>query len=529
MSLDPKIEEKWQKRVKFCQSLGISEGECTVFALTNLGTAPDLEQRFAALIAERCANLIGEAATKCHQDVLEEAIGEEAIQESEWMHLSADYPHLVGVTTKQINDYLTLNNDPTNYKRGLFANYKVFNRDDLFADSQLLLALIKKKILATEGTVEPLLNTVFITSPRGGLELLSIFAYANHLDKMHFPQLLEEKATPAGFTILASSNALKPNQWNAVKRIVFLDDIIASGEQTRDAIGGLWTKYSSTDVKLYSASMCKRTYPREWDDISSPGLREILEKNSVSVYKTISANGYGALHSELQAGDDDKPVAVADLTEALSEKNKFISCAFVWSLPDGESDMAMTDLYQFIHRMEKRTIQPYEQEQTFPLRIDEPTKLASKASILYGQAPKRIKHFISDQLRRQRMFAGLTPADDDYLKYIDEQYIDDNSQLTLKEQFFLYDQLRASPNHWLVLNELFKTKGVNFFDFEGYNDADRIGIVTHDGYLQERPKEELALLVEGKEFIPTEKPVDILSLDEDLEPYEPKEDEEDGF
>ncbi len=90
-------------------------------------------------------------------------------------------------------------------------------------------------------------STIFITSPRGGFNILGDFGYANRLDKKNFPYDLERYEFNSVATLKAES---LPYGYNIddVNDIVFVDDIYMSGEQSYRAYGELEQKIKELNI-----------------------------------------------------------------------------------------------------------------------------------------------------------------------------------------------------------------------------------------------------------------------------------------
>ncbi|KKK84495.1 hypothetical protein LCGC14_2782790, partial [marine sediment metagenome] len=95
-------------------------------------------------------------------------------------------------------------------------------------------------------------STIFITSPRGGFDILSDFGYANRLDKKNFPYDLERY----DFNMTLKAESLPYGEdITDVNDIVFIDDIYMSGEQAGRA-------KSELDKKIKELGISKEQRPR---------------------------------------------------------------------------------------------------------------------------------------------------------------------------------------------------------------------------------------------------------------------------
>lgn len=139
-----------------------------------------------------------------------------------------------------------------------YLNYiKCFNRNDI---ADLSKKAFKKWDNKTQTTTKndrdnpfTLRTAAFVTSPRGGHEILSIFAYVNNLQKLNLPtdfytekkikkqKRYEEHPVKKDYLMVLSSEALPyGDKIEDINDIVYLDDVYMSGEQYGDAL--LWLK-----------------------------------------------------------------------------------------------------------------------------------------------------------------------------------------------------------------------------------------------------------------------------------------------
>jgi len=134
---------------------------------------------------------------------------------------------------------------------------------------------IREKFVKEHGIDDVLSDphTVFVTTPRGGFEFLSVFAYANDLKKSQLPT---EILTTWEMEVVNVMEGGKPG-WEVpmneifgytwlgdvsmpVKRVVIVDDIIESGDQqyrTRNAL----RERMGPDVEVLNVVACGRRWP----------------------------------------------------------------------------------------------------------------------------------------------------------------------------------------------------------------------------------------------------------------------------
>lgn len=115
----------------------------------------------------------------CIKDIVYEAA------QDEWIMLDPRFPNLKGITPKRIDEFLA--NAETQGMKKYFEDYlqhvMVYDRDDIISMCYDLGQQIEK--LDPDALHSP--HTIFVTTPRGGHEVLSIFAYTNDLKKEQLP------------------------------------------------------------------------------------------------------------------------------------------------------------------------------------------------------------------------------------------------------------------------------------------------------------------------------------------------------
>jgi len=202
-----------------------------------------------------------------------------------------------------------------------------FTKDDMKA--------VKKSMKAARlGAIEEVENrdrvgsdeTIYVTSPRGGHEFLSIYSYANKLDKGNIPSdilhtgertfnhnypKLEKHNSPMGLTYIG-------NRSGKVKRVVVLDDVVGSGQQKQEFYNILRTKFPDAQLYYNTLSLRKKdlqTYPLNF--------RDIREK------KLYSTRGFSAVTCA------DETVGIKGYRNGIAGN---VGSVFPWAIPDGASD-----------------------------------------------------------------------------------------------------------------------------------------------------------------------------------------------
>jgi len=187
------------------------------------------------------------------------------ISSKDWSHLSVEYPNLLGITDEEVENYFKVGYYPYSIDKLVQDNYPSMTHEDSVKTKEYLAKEYVKKIkcfnrndiLELSGKVhKDFLNqckifendgnnpfseskVAYVTSPRGGFEVLSEYSYANRLDKNKLPFDFElgntyETSTKNEKTLKSVSLPYGASIED-VNDIVFIDDICLSGEQERRA------------------------------------------------------------------------------------------------------------------------------------------------------------------------------------------------------------------------------------------------------------------------------------------------------
>ena len=182
-------------------------------------------------------------------------------KEDDWSHFSNNYPNVIGLTDEEIETFIktTLDEEVT---REYIKCIKCYNQEDIREISKKAYKKFDKRMEKrdkegefTEGNPYHKDTTIFITSPRGGFDILSDFGYANKLNKKNFPYDLERQEYSGTISTLRSESLPYGTSISDVNDIVFIDDIYMSGEQCGRA-------YSELDKKLRELNISKEQRPR---------------------------------------------------------------------------------------------------------------------------------------------------------------------------------------------------------------------------------------------------------------------------
>jgi len=282
-------------------------------------------------------------------------LGNALKDERTWAPLCPEYPNLKGVTCEEIDNFLektkikhvvpgatddnrVLHRSPEDkeFVEDYLHHVKVYDRDEAYQAFKKIGDQIEKDM---PGVLHDT-STIFVTTPRGGHEMLSIFAYANDLRKSQIPsditwehntrtlgnRPITEKAyrektakeiAPSDYDTIMFGKTWLGDRSEEVKNIFIVDDIIASGQQIDRTVKEL--KDMFPDANINSVTLCKRS-----DDV-------LLDENlPEKCYTDIVTSGIGKFKYYREHG------------YPLDEE--YITCEFPHACPDGSSDKLMIEL-----------------------------------------------------------------------------------------------------------------------------------------------------------------------------------------
>jgi len=223
-----------------------------------------------------------------------------------------------------------------------FHHVRVYDRDETYEAFQKIGHQIERD---TPGILHDK-STIFVTTPRGGYEMLSTFAYANKIDKNQIPSDIKFRHITPGAPISEDNYMEDPisaakylekigyeegdeiptdvygitwlrDMSSHIKTIFIVDDIIASGAQISTMAYSLVEMFP--DAKINSVTLCKR-------DNVQPALPIEIDK----YYNDTSTTGIDKFNKMHRDG---KPFG-----------KEYITCLFPHACPDGSSDHMMTQL-----------------------------------------------------------------------------------------------------------------------------------------------------------------------------------------
>lgn len=254
------------------------------------------------------------------------------ISKDDWSHLSEMYSNIIGLSDEEIENFIKNTSENKEKIREYIKHIRCYNQDDIREISKKMYkdfeAIMNKKAQEGKLTKENPYNedtTIFITSPRGGFDILSDFGYANELNKRQFPYDLERYES--GYSQTLRSESLPYGSGiNDVNDIVFIDDIYMSGEQCGKA-------YYELDKKLRELNISNDQKPRIH-------------------YMSIAGNEHA---SQGKAGWD--TFIVGEKFNFRRKGNQFegiSAVVFPFSIPDGEKHHTARRLYREKKRFEHR-------------------------------------------------------------------------------------------------------------------------------------------------------------------------------
>lgn len=341
----------------------------------------------------------------CVKDVVYEAA------QDEWIMLDPRFPNLKGVTPDKI-DHLLVDAkrlDMKNYFEDYLQHVMVYDRDDIFKMCINLGEQIEEKY--PDALHSP--HSIFITTPRGGHEVLSIFAYANDLKKEQIPSHIkgidkdeirialetkerEEKDNsesvneiededeneeyvelyypfeeeeelayyPSNQDIIDHYNKgnypVIPDIWlltdtfylqNNILRVFIIDDIIASGDQMSKAYMKIEHFFKNkTEVPIHIT-------PVVLIKAKNIEIDFLTLKNTIYDTETVGINNWDIARYDSKLAETGQTMSIGELEETIKIYESLITVRFPWGSPDGDSDEILTKLYEGrrgLDRMERK-------------------------------------------------------------------------------------------------------------------------------------------------------------------------------
>jgi hypothetical protein len=291
---------------------------------------------------------LGEDQAKIYDETIKNCKLGRAIKENRtWAPLCPEYPNLKGVTCTEIDEFIGENikfADNTQLIKDYLHHVKVYDRDEIYTAFKRIGKQIKSNYPKYRNILRDS-STIYVTTPRGGHEMLSIFAYANGIKKEQIPSditwqldLKPEAREEYGIDAITEDWIREKevsfemvdtkdihmfgkdwmgNRSEEVKTIFIVDDIIASGQQINRTAGELSEMFP--DAEINSITLCKR----EDEDC------DMLESITECYYTDTETIGIEKFKELREQGEID---------------NEYITCLFPHACPDGRSDDIMIEL-----------------------------------------------------------------------------------------------------------------------------------------------------------------------------------------
>ena len=305
----------------------------------------------------------------------------EAAQD-EWIMLDPRFPNLKGITPKRIDEFLA--NAEKEGMRNYFEDYlqhvMVYDRDDIVSMCYDLGQQIEKKY---PGKLHSNYS-IFVTTPRGGHEVLSIFAYTNGLKKEQIPshiRNISKKEYEAAIEVREyfketgfdepkdlenrRNELIKhykeknlpsiPDIWldiessylsNKVETVFIIDDIIASGMQIIEAYKKI-DNFFKNKVEIIPVILIKRK-----DVVKGRPLSGYIFDKTLYDTKTVGLHKWDEAR-DVRKGYDKDFSFNRKLHIDILDYDKLITVRFPWGSPDGYSDKILTTLYESRRGLER--------------------------------------------------------------------------------------------------------------------------------------------------------------------------------
>ena len=265
-----------------------------------------------------------------------EKLKELQIKEEDWSHLSLKYPNLMGLTDEQVDTFIQKRVD-IGHDREKVESYvssiRAYNKDDIM-DISVDMELKFSENASSKWHDYDKSSTVYVTSPRGGPEVLSNYAYANRLSKSNMPYDFYIDPQHGEYKRLMARSLPYGSKILTVSDIVFVDDICMSGEQQDKAYVEL--KYAVSELDIAKEHKPRLHY------MAIVGNEAVLQDD---------ASGVGVYGSYHQPWDSVTIGEVHKFSSNYKGEYPGISAAvFPYSIPDGDRHEEARKLYRSVNQ-----------------------------------------------------------------------------------------------------------------------------------------------------------------------------------
>lgn len=273
-------------------------------------------------------------------------------KEKDWSHQSLRYPNIIGLNDKQIQDFIKKQPEGERKELELYLEYiRAYTPTDIKELSRELYHEFDtdmKKFNKENPKNAVLKNrydsnkTIFTTSPKGGLEILSQFAYANfsEIHKRNLPYDLDRATNivqDESVKVLRSEALPYAHSINDVNDIVFIDDIYMSGEQSGRALDELRDKLSNLGIT-----------PSQ-----HPRLHYIAITGNIEWKTSDNKKQWERKNGSFRVGKD---YAFSYFSPTTPENKKASAIVFPFSIPDGSRHRNARRLYRFHKKFPHRQV-----------------------------------------------------------------------------------------------------------------------------------------------------------------------------
>ena len=325
---------------------------------------------------------------------------------SEWVPLCPEYPNLKGVTCEEIESFideysseelepdgmLLANMDITSEKvlpRSLIEEYLhhviCLDRDEIFSICRRLGREIAQKYTGviraylTNGQKDISKHAIFVTTPRGGYAALSIFAYANDLEKYQVPSDIEDEPMELAEVRLLDLRERKISLEESIEKA--RHDIHSAESIKKDLLRQIISKFEDSLERINNEILSLKepgkvgvgwleeyseriTHIFIVDDIIASGMQMVtayrtlkgLFVRDVTIVPVVIAGRRRSRYTRRYPNADPPIIGLetVGIDEFIVTGKGIITVRFPWGSPDGRSDLLLHYLYGSRHEGARR-------------------------------------------------------------------------------------------------------------------------------------------------------------------------------
>jgi len=332
--------------------------------------------------------------------------------ESEWVPLCPGYPNLKGVMCDEIESFideysseeiesdemlLLANTEIVHEKmlpRSLIEKYLhnviCLDRDEIFGTCRRLGREIVQRYPGTiqlhlrEGEKDTSKHAIFVTTPRGGYAALSIFAYANNLEKYQIPSDIEAEPIEPVEVRLEELRERKASLEESISKA--RKDMQSAVSIKEDLIRQILSKFEDSLERVNNEILSLKEPGKvgvSWLEDYSKRITHIFIVDDILASGMQMAKAYRALREMFGRDVTIVPVAIAGrrrskytiqcpgavspligietvgIKEYSRTRNGTITARFPWGSPDGVSDIIIHHLYGSRHEGTRRILRKF--------------------------------------------------------------------------------------------------------------------------------------------------------------------------